>query len=161
MRWLRRIFYSLAALTLLQTGFYYPQMPEIMASHWAGLGAADAWSSRTGFFAVYLAIVAMVVLVFEFAPRYGVRGNRRMKIPHAEYWLAPERIEQTKTFFRNQMMLMGVVHLALAIYVVQLAILANFSDEPRLHPSIFWALTLYFLFLAAWLVYFLVHFRRP
>ncbi len=161
MRWLRRIFYTLAAIALLQTWVYYPQMPEIMASHWDGLGAADAWSSRMGFFAVYLAIVAMVVLVFEFAPRYGVRDDRRMKIPHADYWLAPERIEQTRAFFRSQMMLMGIVHLALAVFVMQLAILANLTEQPRLHPSIFWALSVYFAFVVGWLLYFFLHFRRP
>ena len=161
MRWLRRTFYALVAVALLQTVIYYPQMPAVMASHWDGLGAADAWSSRTGFFAVYLAIVAMVVLVFEFAPRYGVSGDRRMKIPHADYWLAPERIEQTRAFFRAQMMLMGVVHLALATFVAQLAIQANFADEPRLHASVFWALAIYFVFVIAWLLYFFLHFRRP
>ena len=84
-----------------------------------------------------------------------------MKIPNADYWLAPERIDQTKAFFRSQMMLMGIVHLALAVFVMQLAIQANFADEPRLHPSIFWALMLYFLLITVWLLYFFLHFRRP
>ncbi len=161
MRWSRRIFYSLVALALLQTGVYYPQMPAVMASHWDGLGVPDAWSSRGGFFAVYLVIVGLVVLVFDLSSRYGVRGDRRMKIPHADYWLAPERITQTKAFFCRQMLLLGIAHLALAIYVMQLAILANFSAEPRLHPSIFWARTLYFLLVIGWLAYFFLHFRRP
>lgn len=160
MRWPRRTFYTLAAVALLQTGIYYPQMPAVMASHWDGLGAADAWSGRTGFFAGYLAIVAMVILVFELVPRFGLRG-KRMKIPHAEYWLAPERIAHTRTFFRRQMMLMGSVHLALAVFVMQLAILANFATEPRLHASIFWALAIYLLLVTAWLLHFYLYFRRP
>ncbi|MDJ0777353.1 MAG: DUF1648 domain-containing protein [Gammaproteobacteria bacterium] len=160
MRWPRRTFYTLAALALLQTWVYYPQMPPVMASHWDGLGAADAWSGRTAFFAGYLAIVAMVILVFEFVPRFGLRG-KRMKIPHAEYWLAPERIAHTRTFFRRQMVLMGIVHLALAVFVMQLAILANFATEPRLHGSIFWALAIYLLLVIAWLLHFYLYFRRP
>ena len=161
MRWLQRIFYALIVITLLQTAVYYPQMPDVMASHWDGLGAANAWSGRTGFFALYLVIVAMVALVFDLTARYGVRGDRQMKIPHADYWLAPERIAQTRAFFQRQMLLMGIAHLALAIYVMQLAILANLTAEPRLHPSVFWALTLYFVLLVAWLIHFFLHFRNP
>ena len=44
---------------------------------------------------------------------------------------------------------------------IQLAILANFAAEPRLHPSIFWVLMTYFVFLGAWLLYFFLHFRIP
>ena len=83
-----------------------------------------------------------------------------MKIPNRDYWLAPQRIEQTRAFFRRQMMLMGIVHLLLAIFTIQLVILANFEPEPRLHPSIFWALLAYFVFLAAWLIHFYRYFRN-
>jgi len=58
-------------------------------------------------------------------------------------------------------MIMGVVHLALAIFAVQLAILANFDQQPRLHSSIGWALALYFVFLIAWLINYFLHFRKP
>jgi hypothetical protein len=58
-------------------------------------------------------------------------------------------------------MFMGVIHVGLAIYTVQLAILANFDQQPRLHPSIGWALLLYFVILIAWLIHFYHHFRKP
>jgi len=48
----------------------------------------------------------------------------------------------------------------LSIYTIQLAILANFELEPRLHPSIGWALGLYFVILSAWLTHFYLHFRK-
>ena len=59
------------------------------------------------------------------------------------------------------MMIMGVVHLVLAIFAVQLVILANFDQQPRLHSSIGWALALYFAILIAWLVHHFLHFRKP
>jgi uncharacterized membrane protein YozB (DUF420 family) len=84
-----------------------------------------------------------------------------MKIPNREYWLAPERLHQTREFFRRQMQVMGVVHLSLAIFTVQLVIQANFDQAPRLHHSIAWALGLYFVILIGWLIYFFLHFRKP
>jgi hypothetical protein len=137
-------------------------MPEVVASHFDGLGAPNDWSSKNGFFGLYAAILLMLVGIFIFVPGWSEkRASFGMKIPNREHWLAPEQIETTKLFFRRQMMIMGVVHLCLAIYAIQLAILANFDQQPRLHPSIGWALALYFVFLIGWLVHFYMHFRKP
>ncbi len=161
MSWLRRIFYALVAVAVIQVIHYYPQMPDVVASHWDGLGAPNAWSSRGGFFALYLGIVLMLVVIFELVPVWSEKRSKfGMKIPNHDYWLAPQRIESTRAFFRRQMYLMGIAHLALSIYAIQLAILANFSDEPRLHPSIGWALLIYFVFLAGWLLHFFLHFKK-
>ena len=162
MAWGKRIFFALVALAILQTAYYYPQMPEIVASHWDGLGAPNAWSSRNGFFGLYLGIVFMLVGIFIYVPDWSLRRKQMgMKIPNPEYWLAPERIEQTREFFKRQMIIMGVVHLSLAVFVMQLAIQANFAPGSTLHRSIFWVLALYFIFLAGWLIHFFLYFRNP
>ena len=161
MSWFRRIFLALVAVAITQVIYYYPQMPDVVASHFNGLGAPNDWASKQGFFGLYLAIVLMLVAIFEFVPGWSEsRSSFGMKIPNRDYWLAPERVEQTKAFFRRQMYIMGIVHMMLTIYAVQLAILANFNPEPRLHPSIGWALMLYFIFLGAWLIHFYLHFRK-
>ncbi len=161
-RWTNRLFNALIVLAIVQTVYYYPQMPAVVASHFDGVGAPNAWSGRNGFFALYLAMIALVVVVFAWTPRWSERRLRfGSKIPNADYWLAPERVEQTRAYFRAQMRRLGVVHLLLAIYVMQLAIHANFSNPPRLHPSIVWALAIYFVLLISWLINFYRHFRRP
>jgi len=38
---LRRLFYGLIALAAVQTLYYYPQMPEVVASHFDGRGAPN------------------------------------------------------------------------------------------------------------------------
>jgi len=162
MTWLTRVFFALVMLAIIQVAYYYPQLPITVASHFDGLGAANAWSGKKGFFALYLAIVLMLVVVFVWVPAWsGNRANFGLKIPHAEHWLASERKAETRRFFRRQMVLMGIAHLLLALYVTQLAILANFNEQPRIHDSIYWALGLYFLILIAWLIHFFVHFRNP
>lgn len=162
MVWLRSTFLALVALAIVQIIYYYPQMPEVVVSHFDGLGVPNDWSSKNGFFGLYAAILAMLVGIFIFVPGWSEKHRRfGMKIPHRDYWLAPERLTQTRAFFRRQMMIMGVVHVSLAIYAIQLAILANFAGQPRLHPSIGWALALYFAILIVWLVHFYLHFRKP
>ena len=162
MNWLRGGFYGLLAVAALQVVYYYPQLPAVVASHFDGLGAANGWSSKTGFFGLYLAILLLLVAVFEVAPRYSeTRLGIGRKLPNHDYWLAPERAAATRAFLRRHMMLMANLHLLLVIFAIQLAILANFSAEPRLHTAIAWGLGLYFLCLAAWLTYFILHFRKP
>ncbi len=162
MIWLRRIFFVLVAVAVIQVIYYYPQMPDVMASHFDGRGSPNGWAGRGAFFALYLAIILLLVIVFEFTPRWSEKRSRfGMKIPHGDYWLAPERIDRTRAFFRRQMYLMGIAHLLLTVYAVQLAILANLEAEPRLHSSIGWALAIYFVLLCAWLLHFFLHFRRP
>jgi uncharacterized membrane protein len=157
----RYLFYALVAVALLQSVFYYPQMPAVVASHFDGTGVANGWSSRNVFFAIYLAMVAMLIGIFICLPRRsGERGKLRMNIPNREYWLAPQRRGQTMEFFRRQMMVLGIVHLLLAIFTVQLAILANLQQESRLHASMWWALGSYFLFLGLWLTHLFLHFRK-
>jgi hypothetical protein len=103
----------------------------------------------------------MLIGVFILLPKWSEkRAGFGMKIPNRDYWLAPERLEHTRAFFRRQMIIMGVAHLLLTIFVVQLAILANLGREIRLHSSVGWALGLYFLFIVTWLVHFWNHFRK-
>ena len=162
MNWLNRLFFALAGLAFIQIAYYYPKMPDVVASHFDGLGAANDWSSRNGFFGLYAALLLLLVVVFIYVPSWSEKRARfGMKIPNREYWLAPERIEQTRQFFRCQVMLIGVLHLSLMIIVMQLAIQANFNQIPQLHPGIGWALGLYFVILIAWLVHFYRHFRKP
>ena len=162
MIWYRRCFYTLVALAAAQVIYYYPRLPGILASHFDGLGAPDGWSGKDGFFALNGVIVLMLIGMFDLMPRWSRQDSRfGMKIPHRDYWLAPERIDATRAFFRRQMLLMGIVHMALAIYVLQLVILANLQPQPRLHPSIVWALAIYFLALAVWLLRLHRHFSNP
>ncbi len=162
MRWLKYIFIALLLLATLQITWYYPQMPQVMASHFDGAGVPNAWAGKNGFFALYGAILIMLAFIFLYLPQWTEkRSNFGMKLPHREYWLAAERIEQTRLFFRRQMLIMGIVHLLLAIITIQMAITANFNESPVLDSRIFSILIAYFIFLAFWLIYFFLHFRKP
>lgn len=158
----RCLFYGLAAIALLQSAFYYPQLPAVVASHFDGDGFANGWSSRNVFFTIYLGVVALLIGVFAVLPRwFGERGKLQLNLPNRDYWLAPERRRQTLDFFQRQMLILGIAHLALAIYTIQLAIIANLQQAGRLHGSLIWLLGLYFLFLAAWLTRIYLKFRKP
>ena len=86
MNWLKLVFFALIALAIIQIVFYYPRMPDVVASHFDGLGAPNDWSGRNGFFGLYAAMLAILILVFVYAPRWSEKRARfGMKIPNREY----------------------------------------------------------------------------
>ena len=116
MKWLRSIFLGLIALAILQVAIYYPQMPDIIASHFDGSGTPNDWAGKTGFFALYGLILALLAIIFLYVPVWSEKHPKfGMNLPHRDYWLAPEQRAQTLAFFKRQMIIMGIVHLALAL----------------------------------------------
>ena len=84
-----------------------------------------------------------------------------MRLPHREYWLAPERSQETIAFLRRGLHSAGVVSLALAMLVMQLAILANFKNPPRISNLVYWILPGYFVYLGVWFVHMYMRIRKP
>ncbi len=162
MNWLRGIFIALTALAIAQILFYYPQIPDVVASHFDGSGTPNDWAGKTGFFVLYGIILVLLVIIFLYVPIWSEKHRKfGMNLPNRDYWLAPGQRAQTLSFFKRQMMIMGIVHLALALFTIQLVIDANFDSSPVLDGSIFMVLLIYFVFLVAWLIHFFLRFRKP
>src|SRR5215470_4782083 len=68
-RWPRFFYILLVFLGLLMAAYYYPRMPERMASHFAGDGRPNA-----------------------------SQPNARINLPNRDYWLASERRAQTMNY---------------------------------------------------------------
>ncbi|MFQ5511418.1 MAG: DUF1648 domain-containing protein [Candidatus Krumholzibacteriia bacterium] len=158
----RTIFVLLLIVAALQCAFYYPRLPGTVASHFNGEGYPNDWSSKSVFFGIILAIAAMNAFFFLVMPGWFPRFSQaRMNLPHKEYWLAPERLQETHRYIRTQTLWFGVASMVLMIGVTQMAIEANLSTQPALSPGAFKLLIAYFVFVAAWLVRFFVRFLRP
>ena len=80
-----------------------PQLPARVATHFDVGGNANGWMTRAGHLRFTLlmgfALPAFILAVFAFIRRCDGWG---LNIPHKEYWLAPERREQTFAFVRRQ-----------------------------------------------------------
>lgn len=152
----------LAGVAVVQLLYYYPAMPDTMASHFDGAGRPNGFQSRDGFFALTAAMLGMVVVLFGgFRFLFRVLPARAINVPDREYWLAPERFDDTIDFMVRQMEWMGVATLLLLILVLQGVFEANQSSEPMLDSTMWWLLGGYFLYTAVWLFRFLRRFRKP
>ena len=134
---LPRILYAFLFLVCLLTmAYYYPQMPERMASHFAADGRANGWQSREAFFVLMLLVASTSAIVAFLAPRQiAARSNARINLPHRDYWLAPERREQTMRFISATMAWFACGILFVLISGTFFALQANLAPVHRFNSE--------------------------
>lgn len=157
----RFLFYLLLALAVLQVLVYYPQLPEVMASHFDGSGRADGWSSKTTFFVIDAVMLALLVAMFLGLPK--IRWpDRWVSLPHKDYWLSPEKRRETYRIFEREMLVFGCATLVLLLVVMQWTIRANLDGSETLPAAgLWWLMGAYLVFTALWTVRLVLRFRRP
>lgn len=156
--------FGVFSLALVAQGlYYYPQLPERVASHFGASGAADGWSSKTSFFLVEALVVALMVVLFWGLPLAMARiPDGLINLPNKAYWLAPERREATFEAIRDGLLWCGVATLALIFVIFHWAIQANLEPPPRLPGSGMWLLLAGYLgFMTVWAVRFHRSFELP
>jgi len=137
---------ALAMLFLGQLIFYYPQMPDPMASHFNGYGEPDGWMSKNGFFAFEIGLLFFCAALFFATTRFLTKlPDSLINMPRKDYWLAPERRAATLRVFRDKMEAFYIPVFLLLVIINQFVFRANLSRENL--PPISW------LFIGAFVFY--------
>lgn len=154
------IYLLLLVLGLLQWVNVYPQLPETMASHFAGDGTPNGWQPKPVFFMLTLSVIVLTSIPAFFVVRgISKRSPDKINLPHRDYWLAPERREETWRFFSTYMAWFGCALLFVLLYAVSQAINFNLPKIRRFNTRGMWyVLGGFFLFLTLWLTSFMRHF---
>lgn len=134
---LPRLVYTVLFLAdLLIMAYFYPQMPQRMASHFAADGHVNGWQSREAFFVIMFLVTSASALVCFLAPRQiAARTNARINLPNRDYWLAPERREATMRFISATMAWFGSCLLFVLIAGTFLALQANLRPDGRFNSE--------------------------
>lgn len=149
----------IAAYYVLHTS---PTLPPLVASHFDASGTANAFMARDsyGHFMLFMSVgfplllVVFMSLVFSYA--------RSMKVPNGDYWLAPERIAQTRSFLIGRCAWFGAMLSLMMCFVHRLELHANALMPPHLAGKQATAVVLgFFLITAGWIFALMVAFRRP
>ena len=156
------IFGVVAAIGAGYFALLYPQLPEVMASHFNASGVATAWMSKSTFFLIFpLVMLGASVPVFVLPRTLARRSNDKINLPNKEYWLAPERREESLRFLGIQMGWFGCALLILLFCVLYNAVEANLEPSHRFNSEAFLIeLGLFFTFIAVWMIRMLRRFGR-
>lgn len=147
-------------LAVSHSVFYYPILPDPMASHFDGAGSPNGWSSKTGFFAVAVSVLALNLFVFLVIPIVTSRrtsGIFRLKRPKGSEGTRFRR------FFRTRLLWFGIINLVFGIAVMHMVFAANLRSGRQLDSRLFIAvLVAYFVLLIVWLfLFFRAAYRLP
>lgn len=129
----------LAALlaNIAQGLIYFLQLPDPVAAHFNAAGVVNSWMSRRAFVGFKLG-VSFFVAIMVLLPAIALRKtpDAKINLPNKEYWLAPERREETFHYFEafflwfgaaTQVLLLDVFH---QVFRVNIG-LAKTLEHPR------------------------------
>ncbi len=148
------IAYLLPAGTIVvQALHYYPRLPPMVASHFGAGGLPDDWISRKAFLACELGTTAALVVLF-----LGIEWALRkipaswVNMPNKDYWLAPERREDTMARLASPVAWIGGATLVFLAGVSCLASRANLQPKVQMSNAVWPLLGLYLVFIIACVV---------
>ena len=102
------VFIILLALCIAQAVYYYPLLPDRVASHFGASGQPDAWSGKETFVKIYLVVAAFMAVLF---PGIGLMLRKApaslINLPNKDYWLSPERSQETVDVLSRQFLWFG------------------------------------------------------
>jgi len=152
-----RWFIILFILGILEVIYFYPNLPTRVATHFALNGEPNGWSTKTAYLFFTIGMNVFMLLVFwGLAVLFPKMPESTMNIPHKEYWLAPERREQTIRDMQEMMYTIGSLTFGLLLFMHYIIYQEN------LHPSEYSEFS-FWLVMGVWLVllfYYIIRMMR-
>jgi uncharacterized membrane protein len=120
------ILVMLTIVSVVQHAWYWPQLPDRVATHWGIDGQPNDWMTRTGatltLGGLQIGIPLFLVAVTSLASRL---PDSMMNIPNREYWLHPDRRSAALAWMNRMLAWIAVLTSVVMIVVGHLAFIAN------------------------------------
>lgn len=145
MRLSRAVLVFLVISFISQIIYYYPNLPEKMASHFNAFGEPDGWMSKNGFMIFESLVLSTIIALFTLLPSLIAKmPDSLINMPNKDYWLAEARREQTFSIIQNYFEWFSIALLGLFIGINEFAFRANLKQQNL--SSWTWIILLLFLF---------------
>ncbi|MBC8391882.1 MAG: DUF1648 domain-containing protein [Deltaproteobacteria bacterium] len=151
---------TLAAVTVIQVGHFYPHLPDLVVSHWGPGGTPDGWLNKVAFFWAMaiseLGTTGFFVTITLALPNEITK--RWWNLPHKEYWLALERRSSTVRYVQIHTLWIAVIIETAMVLLWQSTINANVKPELRWPADFWWTLIVMTVIIVVWMVRYFRHF---
>ena len=132
--------------SILQAVFFWPHLPDEVASHFNAVGQADGWMSKTAFVAVTLLIqIGLAAMMLGFGWLIKVLPTSMINIPNRECWLADERREQTLGESESLMAWIAAGTAVFMMVIFYLTFDANVGEKKGLNSSASWSCAIVYM----------------
>jgi membrane associated rhomboid family serine protease len=159
----RLLFVVLVVGAAVYFSSYYPQLPDVVASHFNGRGVANGWQSKPAFFGLFVAMSVLAALVGFAIPRIiATVPPPLINLPNKRYWLAPEHLAETMGFLGAYFAWFGCAVLLIMILTFDYAMQSNLHPDKRPDVSRMWYILAGFsAFIVLWIARMFMRFGRP
>ncbi len=157
-----RLFTVLLVVTALFVVLTSLALPPVVASHFGVTGTANGFMPRSVYILFMLVFTVVLPLVMVVSLDQTLRHTHaRINLPHREYWLAPERRDETIQFLQAHSIGFSTLLLVFLGFVHGLVVQANLQQPVRLSSGWFVGGLLVFLVaVALWTGRLLTRFSR-
>ncbi len=153
---------AVMAIFACQCVYFYPHLPERMATHFGPDGQPNGWMPKATFVITYGMTLFFVLLSCSgTAFLFRVVPSELINLPNKDYWLAPERKASTLATLEPYMLSMSAATGALMICIAQATFKANLTPDPSLGSGPWALLAVYLIFTLLWTVSLLRAFQKP
>ena len=160
MRFPTAIFLLVIGLIIAQTTYYYPILPENVASHFNAVGVADSWMPKEGFLIFEIAILAIVIGHFSILPFLIEKmPDSLINLPNKKYWLAPERRAATFALMRVYFQWFSIGLLLLILLINQQVYRANLMHQNLSAMTVWIIIGCFVIFTVVWMIKFVGQFK--
>jgi uncharacterized membrane protein len=139
----------IAGITLFSLAlhaWYWNQLPDRVATHFGIDGRPNDWMNKGSATALLCGIqVAMPLFLFGIGSLLQHIPSSMINIPHREYWLHPDRRQQTIEHVSNMLAWIAVLTALEMMAIGHLTFLANRTGSPLNAPLFLTILGLYLL----------------
>lgn len=154
------VFLTLCVLCAAHLVWYYPQLPDRVASHFGFSGQPDAWSTKKVFITNYLLVTGFSVLLF-LGITYGMQKIpvSLINLPNKDFWLSEERKKKTYDFLFQSFLWFASATVLLMLDITHQSFQVNLGKTEFLsHPML--SMGLYIGFTVVWIIGLFLKFRK-
>jgi len=138
-RTLQILLFVLAIVAWVQVPLALERLPERVATHFDGAGNPNGWMTRDGLFAFWSGLIGF--LLVSFVATFAVTSrvpDRWINLPHKDYWLAPERRQESLDSVATFGLVVGCACMAFMAVTIRLLLRANIDGTQRLDANFVW-----------------------
>ncbi|RDD30482.1 hypothetical protein CR161_07015 [Prosthecochloris sp. ZM] len=145
------LFSLLGALMVGHAIYHYPLLPDRIAIHFGFAGTPDAWGSKTAFFFWYFVLTLIIVGGYALLQRtFSQKNTSWISIPNKEYWLEPERADETLDYLKRGLLLLGSGTLLFVLDLIHQSFQVSLGHASKL-THIWTSAGIYIVLCIAWI----------
>ncbi|RMD51301.1 MAG: DUF1648 domain-containing protein [Ignavibacteria bacterium] len=139
------ILWATVAAAIVQSIYFYPHLPNEVAVHFNASGQADNFSSKLSANIFQIGIVCFIAILFGGISYFITRAKDDfINLPNKEYWLAPERRNETIAYLIKFTNWSGVITNIFLLLVFQQVTNTNIAGKSYMDKS-FWFIFISFM----------------